>query len=165
MTISTYSPIDDPSQLGDIRLRMLLAHWSAAAVNGRLPTKDIVDPIRLGELMGWLFLYRVEREPMRFRYLVYAPKIARRIGFDLTGKYVDDHPSEEARVAIGNLLAAVATTARPHRGASRRVMLDQVIVTEAVVLPLAGPGGIVDHLLALQIYETPAEPGTPGGSE
>ncbi|MBL8688434.1 MAG: PAS domain-containing protein [Rhodospirillaceae bacterium] len=157
MTISTYVPIDDPSQLKDIRLRMLLAHWAAAASGGRPPTKDIVDPVKFGDLMGWLFLYRVEREPMRFRYLLYGPKIARRIGFDLTGKYVDEHPLPEAREAIGNLLTAVATTARPHRGESRRVMLDQMIMTEAVVLPLAGPEGVVDHLLALQIYETPSD--------
>lgn len=155
MSNSTWTPIDDPSQLADIRLRMLLAHWSAAAAGGRLPTQDIIDPVKLGDLMGWLFLYKVEREPMRFRYVLYGPKVARRIGFDLTGKYVDDHPSAEAREAIGNLLRATATSGRPHRGASTRKLLDREVATEAVVLPLAGPGGNVDHLLALQIYETP----------
>lgn len=155
MSISVHAPIDDPNQLTDVRLRILLSYWAMAAANGPMPTKDIVDPGKLGDLMGWLFLYQVERDPMRFRYLVYAPKIARRIGFDLTGLYVHDHPSEEAREAIGGLLTAVATTAQPHRGASRRVMLDHDIVTEAVVLPLAGPSGAIDHLLALQIYETP----------
>ncbi len=165
MTISVYAPIDDPSQLNDIRLRMLLAHWTAASTNGQFPNQDFVDPLKLGDLMGWLFLYRVERDPMRFRYLLYGPKIARRIGFDLTGKYVHDHPIEEARTAIGNLLTAVATTGRPHRGVSKRVMLDQEIRTEAVVLPLGGLNGIVDHLLALQIYEMPADPSLPGSHE
>ena len=162
MSISAYAPIDDPNQLNDIRLRMLLAHWTAAAANGRLPGQDFVDPRRLGDLMGWLFLYRVEREPLRFRYLVYGPKIARRIGFDLTGKYVHDHPIEEAREAIGGLLTAVATTGRPHRGESKRVMLDQEMTTEAVVLPLGSATGVVDHLLALQIYEMPNDTVSPG---
>lgn len=147
---------------------MLLAHWTAAAAGGRMPTRDIIDPIKLGELMGWLFVYQVERDPLRFRYLVYGPKIARRIGFDLTGKYVHDHPSAEAREAIANLLSAVVVTGRPHRGASVRRLLDQEATTEAVVLPLAGPDGEVAHLLALQTYDVAVEEPPPaitsGGS-
>lgn len=133
----------------------MLALWTAAAADGRMPTDDIVDPIKLGDLMGWLFVYQVERDPMRFRYLVHAPKITRRTGRNLTGLYVHDHPSAEAREEITGLLTAVVVTGRPHRGVSTRRLLDRDVVTEAVVLPLAGPRGDIDRLLALQIYDTP----------
>lgn len=155
--MSTWTPIDDDVQLKDVRLRMLLAHWREASRRGMMPSRDFIDPTRLGELMGWLFLYRVERDPLRFFYLLYGPKIARRVGFDLTGKYVDDHPDPEARVAINRLLAAVVTTGRPHRGEAPRRLLDRPMTTEAVVMPLAGPGGVIDHLLALQILDVPIE--------
>ena len=59
---STWNPIEDGSQLKDIRLRLLLAHWSEEAKKGRLPSKDIIDPAKVGDLMGWLFLYLVERD-------------------------------------------------------------------------------------------------------
>lgn len=155
--MSSWTPIDDAEQLKDVRLRMLLGHWRAASQNGMMPSKDFIDATQLSDLMGWLFLYRVERDPLRFLYLLYGPKIARRVGFDLTGKYVDDHPDPEARVAINRLLAAVVTTRRPHRGEATRRLLDRPMTTEAVVLPLAGPGGVIDHLLALQILDVPIE--------
>ncbi|MBM3547779.1 MAG: PAS domain-containing protein [Alphaproteobacteria bacterium] len=167
-TTSRWEAIETPAQLKDVRLRMLLAHWTEAAADGRMPTPDIIDPIKLGDLMGWLFVYEVERDPMRFRYLVYGPKIARRIGFDLTGKYVHDHPIAEAREAIARLLTAVATSGRPHRGVSTRRILDRDATTEAVVVPLAGPDGSVRQLLALQTYDVPSEDEAPatasGGS-
>lgn len=154
---SIWTPIDDATQLKDVRLRLLLAHWRDAFRLGMMPSKDFIDPGRLGDLMGWLFLYRVERDQLRFFYLLYGPKIARRIGFDLTGKYVDDHLDPEARVAINRLLAAVVTTGRPHRGEAPRRLLDQAMTTEAVVLPLVGPDGVIDHLLALQILDVSAD--------
>lgn len=157
MSASVITPIDDAAQLRDVRLRLLLAHWSDASRRGMMPSRDIIDPGKLGDLMGWLFLYRVERDPLRFLYLLFGPKIARRIGVDLTGKYVDEHPDPDARFGINRLLTAVVTTGRPHRGAATRRFLDQPMTTEAVVLPLAGPEGAIDHLLALQILDVPTE--------
>ncbi len=157
MSGSTWTPIDDATQLKDVRLRLLLAHWSDASRQGMMPSRDIIDPNKLGDLMGWLFLYRVERDPLRFFYLLFGPKIARRIGVDLTGKYVDEHPDPDTRFAINRLLTAVVTTGRPHRGTAQRRLLDRPMPTEAVVLPLAGPSGVIDHLLALQILDVPIE--------
>ncbi len=103
--MSTWGPIDDDVQLRDARLRMLLAHWREASRLGMMPSRDFIDPTKLGKLMGWLFLHRVERDPLRILHLLYRPRITRRIGFDLTGKCVDDHPDPQARVAINHLLA------------------------------------------------------------
>ena len=155
MTIRT--PIDDAGQLKDVRLRLLYTHWRAAGANDRMPSKAIVDPATLGDLMGWLFLYRVERDPLRFFYLLCGYKMVRRIGFDLTGKYVDDHPDPEARDGILKLLTAVVTTRKPHRRTASRRVLDNDMTTESVVLPLAAPDGTIDHLLGLQILDVPGE--------
>lgn len=151
---SIHTPIVDPSQLKDIRLRVLLAHWSAAAVKrGRPPPKEFVDRAVLGDLLDWLFLYRVERDPLRFLYILCGTKIVRRIGVNITGKYVHDHPDPAAREAIAGALTAVVTTGLPHRVESRRRLLDRELHTEVVVAPLAGTDGIIDHVLALQILD------------
>ncbi len=149
------TPIDDGRELKDVRLRMLLDHWRAASRQGLMPNRDFIDPGRLGDLMGWVFLYRVERDPLRFLYLLCGPKVVRRIGLDLTGKYVDEHPQPEAREGILAMLTAVATSGRPHRREAPRRILDRDMVTEAMVLPLAGPGGTVDYLLGIQIIDLP----------
>lgn len=155
MTASTYAPIDDPAQLKDPRLRRIFALWSAASASGKPPSKDFVAPDRLGDLMGWLFLYKVERDPLRFLYLVCGPKIVRRFGFDMTGKYVDEHPDPAVAKAILANFTAVIDTGRPSWRLSVRRLFDHDMTTEALVMPLAGPEGHIDHLLAVQIVNMP----------
>lgn len=147
--------IGEGRELKDVRLRILLDHWRTASQQGLMPNRDFIDPGRLGDLMGWIFLYRVERNPLRFLYLLCGPKIVRRVGLDLTGKYVDEHPQPAARDGILAMLTAVATTGRPHRREAPRRILDRDMVTEAMVLPLAGPTGTVDYLLGIQIIDLP----------
>jgi len=149
------TPIDDVRELKDVRLRMLLDLWRAASRQGVMPSRDFIDPGRLGDLMGWIFLYRVDRDPLRFLYMLCGQKIVRRLGLDLTGTYVDEYPQPEARAGVLAMLTAVATTGRPHRREAPRRIMDHDMVTEAMVLPLAGPGGTVDHLLGIQIIDLP----------
>ncbi|MBM3547778.1 MAG: hypothetical protein FJX54_12565 [Alphaproteobacteria bacterium] len=53
-----WTPVEDGSQLKDARLRLLRAHWSVAVKHGNLPSKEIVDPEKLGKLTDWLGLER-----------------------------------------------------------------------------------------------------------
>jgi hypothetical protein len=152
---STWIAIDDGSQINDVRLRSLLDHWRSAALPGRIPSKDMVDPVRLGDLMGWLFLYRIEPDPLRFLYLRCGPKMVRRVGFDMTGKYVDQHPDPKVRDGILANFTAVVTTRKPHYRRVPRRVLDHDMVTEALVLPLADADGTINHLLGLQILDFP----------
>lgn len=90
---TTWAPIVDPGQLKDIRLRLLLAHWSAAAAKrGQRPSKEFVDKAQLGDLLDWIFLYRVERDPLRFLYILCGAKISRRVGVSLAVQIVVDMP-------------------------------------------------------------------------
>ncbi len=150
-------PIEDGSEPKDVRLRLLLSLWRAASRQGRMPSRDFIDPAKLGDLMGWLFLYRVERDPLRFLYLLCGPKIVRRVGFDLTGRYVDEHPDPDVRAGILAMLTAVAISGRPHRRQAPRRIFDLAMTTEAMMLPLAGPDGTIDHLVGLQIVDIQGE--------
>ena len=150
-----WKPVDDAGLLKDARLRHLFALWSEAAAEGRPPSKDFVDPARLDELMDWLFLYKVERHPLRFQYLLSGPKLVTRFGLDLTGKHVDEHPDPVVRKGILANLTAVVATGKPHRRLSVRRLVDYDMTVETLVLPLAGPDGSIDHLLALQVPEIP----------
>ncbi len=154
---TTWAPIDDIGQINDVRLRMAYARWSAEVKTGRLPRKDFVDEGKLADLMGWLFLFRIERDPLRFLYLLYGQKLGRRLGLDLTLKYADEHPDPGAREGIIGVLTAVATTGKPHLGVSTRRVLDRTVTTEGMALPLAGPDGIIDHLVAIQILDLPSD--------
>jgi hypothetical protein len=157
-TTSVWGPVNDIGQLTDVRLRLLFSLWTTEIASGRIPSKDFVDPNKLGDLMGWLFLFRVEREPLRFFYLLYGSKLGRRLNLDLTLKYADEHPDPAARDGIIGVLTAVVATGRPHRGLSTRRVFDQVLSTEGMALPLRGPDGTIDHLVALQVLGVPEAP-------
>jgi hypothetical protein len=155
--VRVWTPIEDGSQLKDGRLRRLLDFWSAAVREGQPPSKDILDPEKLGDLMGWLFLYRVERNPLRFLYLICGGNVIRRLGIDMTGKFLDQHPDPQIRDAIFANFSAVLATGKPHYRAAPRRLLDHEVATESLVLPLSGPDGTIDHLLALQVVGSPQE--------
>ncbi|MBL8688433.1 MAG: PAS domain-containing protein [Rhodospirillaceae bacterium] len=156
MTTNLYwAPIDEPGQLRDARLQRLFVLWTEATASGKPPPKKFIDPGKFGDLMEWLFVYRVERNPLRFFYLVSSQKLVRRFGFDMTGKYVDEHPDPVARKGILANFTAVVTTGKPHGRLSVRRLFGHDMTTEALVLPLAGPDGTIDHLLALQILDMP----------
>jgi hypothetical protein len=150
-----WMPIEDVNQLKDARLQRLFELWSEAAASGKPPSREFAAPDRLGDLTGWLFLYKVERNPLRFLYLVCGPKIVRRFGFDMTGKYVDEHPDPAVRKAILTNFTAVIANGKPYWRRSVRRLFDHDMITEALVLPLAGPDGSIDHLMALQIVDMP----------
>jgi hypothetical protein len=152
---TVWGALDKIDQIKDVRLRLLFSLWTAEIASGRIPSKDFVDPNKLGDLMGWLFLFRVERDPLRFFYLLYGSKLGRRLNLDLTLKYADEHPDPAAREGIIDILTAVATTGRPHRGISTRRIFDQVLSTEGMALPLRGPDGSIDHIVALQVLDVP----------
>lgn len=152
-----WMPADDPSKLRDVRLRLMLGHWNEAAAQG-IPSTDFIDPAKVGDLLGWTFLWSIEPDPLRFRYLTCGTKVVRRIGFDMTGKYADEHPNPEVRPGILSVLSKVATTGRPHHRRSRRIVDGQEVRVEVLVVPLAAADGTVDHLLGAQIFDTPGAP-------
>ena len=54
------------------------------------PTRGHFDPLLFRSVLGMLSLLEVSRDPMRFRYRIHGTETARWVGYDLTGKYVDE---------------------------------------------------------------------------
>lgn len=73
----------------------------------------------------------------------------------MTGKYVDEHPDPAVAKAILANFTTVVDTGKPYWRLSVRRLFDHDMTTEALVMPLAGPEGLIDHLLAIQIVDMP----------
>jgi hypothetical protein len=125
--------------LGDERLRALLAYWSALPrERDGLPDLAAVDPVAMGPSVGYAMLLEALADG-DFRYLLYGTRIAERAGFDMTGKRTSEVPTHPA---IGRFFQAVyaAVALRRTPVFTRHVPPPQVAVTEwsRLILPIRG---------------------------
>ena len=79
-------------------VRALHAWWLAHRRDGGLPDRDDVDPVSLKTLLPNLFIAEVEHAPFRIRYRLVGTKAVQVIGFDITGRYLDEMLSVNADV-------------------------------------------------------------------
>ncbi|MEL3889445.1 PAS domain-containing protein [Ferrovibrio sp. MS7] len=149
----------EPELLG-LRLRhagllRLLADWRIWRGTRRYPSRADVQPEKLRYLLGNLFLLDVvpqENAPPRFRYRLFGSNVARFRGYDLSNRFLDQHPDPSLGAMAQQGYAPVAIYGRP-------LWVDLIDSSEArlgsrfegLILPLSSDGETVDMVLAAQI--------------
>ncbi len=120
-----------------------------------LPGRQHFDPAEIPQLLPTIRLYEVHRAPWRFRYRLVGTEIARIIGRELTGTWMNDRLADFEQSSVGRTLIFIAE----GRGFSyyRGQPIFQVtnkdhLSSEGVLLPLARNGRDVDMILALSVY-------------
>ncbi len=143
--------------LRDPGLLRLLGDWQAWRGNRRLPARSDFQPEDLRYLLGSLFLLDVVPPSQpgaapRFRYRLFGSRVAQYRGFDLTGRYLDQHPDPAFAAAASHAYAPILAARRPLwadvNGHSAAGMHFQF---EALVLPLSSDGENIDMVLAAQV--------------
>lgn len=154
--------ISDAGEIHDPNLRQFLQFWQKAQVDGRAPGKDFLDPLRLRFLLGSLSLLEVQPAPLRFRYRLVGTDIVQRLGHELTGKFLDEHPDPALRPFLVKGATMVRNTAMPIYGHVRARTLGQDWLLEVVAVPLIGPEGDVAFIGAGQSFPPGRGEGTGG---
>ena len=141
----------------DDRLRRLHAYWRERCAGREMPSRADLDPLDFPYILGHIVLLGVERDPpsatgtpingMRFRVRLQGTEIAQRLGFDLTGRTLDELAMPSFRALITNAVAEVAAHGVPLLRQRNMIMDDRLLRYEALVLPLAGPTGVVDNVM------------------
>jgi len=145
-----------PMELKDPRLARLLAYWSAKAGERAMPSRADIDPVDLGFLLGHLMLIDVMTDPPRFKVRLHGSELARRAGYDLTGKMVDDLPINEFRNLARRSFATTVETRRPFHSRRDRLLDGKRHNYETIMLPLSADGVTVNMLLVGLVYEDAA---------
>jgi hypothetical protein len=130
------------------RLRQLYDYWRSRATGGCLPSRADISPADVPQLLPYIFLIDVERDPQRFRFRLIGTQICQWAGRDATGVYTDDPDYGPHGPAITRQYAEVVErgvalyierpAARPDR---------DHLYYERLVLPLAADGCTIDILL------------------
>ncbi len=145
-------------QIGDERLRRLLQAWDRWRAGRSLPSRGDFQPEDLAYLLGHLFLLDIvsaETGP-RFRYRLFGSAVTDYRGFDLTGRFLDQHPDPHfALRAHAAYLQAMQARQPLWASVSGTTATGMSANFEGLILPLARDGETPDMLLAAQIMTPP----------
>ncbi|MFN4087934.1 MAG: PAS domain-containing protein [Alphaproteobacteria bacterium] len=143
-----------PDAIGDERLRRLYAYWDGLRRGRRYPTRREVDPLQLPFILGNLLLIEVMPGRAGFRVRLHGTALAERIGMELTGRLLDDHPDEAFRRLAARTFAHVSRVGDPFGATGDRVAGADRHPYETLILPLSDDGKTVDTLLVGLVYTT-----------
>lgn len=123
-------------ELSQPLLLQLYAYWDDKRRHRRFPAREDIDPLDLKFILGNLILIDIEPVPLRFRYRLFGSEIARRQGFDMTGKYNDQHPWPEFAARVREVYLEVIESSSPALVRRRGLIGDQAMDHQSLILPL-----------------------------
>jgi hypothetical protein len=126
--------------------------WRALRRDTPIPKRADFDPLQFRYVLGMLSLLQVHRDPLRFRYRIHGTETARWVGFDLTGKFIDEGLNRDWAEKAHRHLWQVAATGKPSLERHFDQFIDhRTLNIEALVLPLSSDGVIPDYLISILI--------------
>jgi hypothetical protein len=138
---------DSPIAPADADLKRLYDFWLAQRGARIAPPRAPFDPVTLRYVLGNLLLIDVLHDPVRFRYRLCGTNIVQRVGFDLTGKFVDEHPEPQFREFALRTYRSVVSAGAPIHGLRNQVFDGRTRRYEVLVLPLSGDGAAIDMII------------------
>ncbi len=150
--------IDRPEQIQAPVLKRLFAYWSSKRADGQPPPRTAIDPADLRDILPYLWLVDVEREPWRFRFRLVGTKITEWAGREYTGRYVETEAYGPQAPTIAAQYREVAERCLPMWHQQHAPWIGREFrFYEKVMLPLLAPGGNVGMLLcAMSMTSAPA---------
>ena len=144
---------DDNLTLGAPMLRRLYADWQSLRHNNLIPRRADFDPMSLRYALGKLSLIEVSRDPLRFKTRVHGTGLAQHLGYEFTGKFLDEAPDTKYYRLVNAHFTDVVTHRRPSFGRlTSETQHPPVLENEALVLPLSHDGERVDFLLSAVVH-------------
>jgi hypothetical protein len=129
-------------------LGRLYADWEGRR-NGRpFPARSDFDIVDFKYIIGQLSLIDVTYDPLRFTFRLHGSGVTRRVGYDMTGKDIEDLPPPAIRTMVRGHFIEVVEHGRPVvQIRERHGTDDRVVESEVLALPLARDGATIDMLL------------------
>jgi hypothetical protein len=142
-------------EITDEKLARLYDLWVERCAGRSLPERNDFDPVQLKPWLGNLALIEVGDE-RRYRYRLYGTNFVFRFGVEMTGRTLDELPSEQsaairrdydAVVQSGQPLSRRYTNSFDIIDMHRRLDSQRLETWERLVLPLANGGNGVAMLI------------------
>jgi hypothetical protein len=135
-------------QIEQPSLRQLYAYWNGKRGERRYPARVDINPLELGFVLGNLSLIDVLHDPLRFRVRLQGSLAALRLGYDVTGKFVDEVPDPEFRQVMLDTYRGIVERGEPMRAVREQIYDSRTHRYEIVWLPLSDDGATINMLIA-----------------
>lgn len=155
------------ADIRDSRLRRLYRYWLERHVDGRRPSRAALDPLDFRYAVGFVTLVDVAHAPLRFRFRLVATAVTEHLGYELTGRYVDEVPESAMRAYLLESYRRVVTERRPLHERGERVLDGRTWRHESMLLPCCGDDGGDDDvamIISARVTESPQSLADPGGA-
>jgi hypothetical protein len=137
------------------KVRRLYEYWRKIhPPTGELPGRQHFDPVDIPNLLRYLWLLDIHRDPLRFRYRLLGTVHVAAMRRNLVGQWLDEvHPSFLTSPSYPQYVDLVTHRRASYRKGAPGFHVDpDLYEMERVILPLARNGRDVDMTLAITIY-------------
>lgn len=161
--MSEHGGTPDPfrDQIRHPDLRRLYDYWLTRRGARSFPARADLDPVEFRFAVGNVTLIDVIYEPLRFRFRLVGSLMAQRMGWDLSGKMVDEIPDAAYRESVFLGFRKVVENRQPNTTLYERSIEGKPRRFEVLRLPLAAEGETIDMLLLCPMFFDPLPPRSP----
>jgi hypothetical protein len=141
-------------EISNPKLRRLYEYWSRQRGDRKWPSRADLDPVEMRFVLGNVILAEVLPEtPPRYRIRLHGTTLSQHVGYDLTGKMLDDMPVPEFRELSRRSFTKVVETGEPVHVVADRMVDERMQHYESILMPLSGDGERIDMLLIGLAYD------------
>lgn len=142
-----------PQAVDDARLAHVLSCWQRWRGANLWPARDDIDPADLRQLLPNLFMVEAVDGGARFRYILSGVTVRQQLGFELSGRYLDETFSgaqlERAAHAYRTVIAGHGHYALQHWSQRDRPIMQ----FRRLLLPVAVDRIRIDLVLGFALYD------------
>lgn len=99
--------------MSDDILSLLEAYWRSKCQDGRLPSRQDIDPAEIRRLLAHIALIDVAMDGDGFRFRLVGTKVVQQLSYDPTGQDVTEGPGTGKGSPFWDFLTAIATDLKP----------------------------------------------------
>ncbi|RED49083.1 PAS domain-containing protein [Aestuariispira insulae] len=136
------------------RILRLYRYWqSIHQADGGLPRRQDLDPLDLADILRWVWMVDVHRDPLRFKFRLMGTEHVDAIGFDPTGMWIDDaFPGFLEGPGYPDYVYLAEEAGPSYRKGPAHYHVSDYKIIERVMLPLVGDSGKCEIILAATVY-------------
>lgn len=138
------------------RSRAALRYWLSKSVNGKIPSKHVMDPVEMVTFLPSIVLLDVVEDSSDFRFRLIGGSVRFHLNHDISGKLLSDVPNSEISNRLRFALFDSTATRMPGALEARyRGPHSDYKTIEVLILPLrSSSDGMVDRVLVtMQFFQ------------
>jgi hypothetical protein len=142
-------------ETADAAVRRLYAYWVERRGTKPFPSRDDIDPVDFGFVLGRISLVDVLEAPRRYRFRLVGTAITDHLGYEMTGKYLEDLPEAQMRAYLKRLYDKAVAQRAPLYERDQFDFDGRHWKSETILLPLSANGRAIDLLMIYRATDRP----------